>query len=150
MKGVGIMMNIGKTKTHIHMKMKILTTFFFLFFIIFCKAQIKKEDILFTVDNTTVFASEFLRMYNKNIDLVKDESQKDVDEYLKLFINYNLKIVEARTLEFDKKPQYIKELESYKRQLAENYLTDHKVTDELVKEAYERAASTGFQLDGEE
>lgn len=120
------------------MKNSILSLYVFLFCVIFASAQIKKEDILFTVDNTPVFASEFLRMYNKNLDLVKDESQKDVDEYLKLFINYKLKIIEARALEFDKKPQYIKELESYKEQLLENYLIDHKVTDELVKEAYQR------------
>jgi peptidyl-prolyl cis-trans isomerase SurA len=120
------------------MKKSILSICIFLSFVVIGKAQIKKEDVLFTVDNTPVFASEFLRMYNKNLDLVKDESQKDVDEYLKLFINYKLKIIEARALEFDKKPKYIKELESYKEQLSENFLTDHKVTDELVKEAYKR------------
>ncbi|MCF6294222.1 MAG: peptidylprolyl isomerase [Flavobacteriaceae bacterium] len=120
------------------MKSNFLTTCLLLFLVIFTSAQTQKSDVLFTVEGTPVLASEFLRVYNKNLDLVKDESQKDVDEYLKLFINYKLKIIEARALEFDKNPQYIKELESYKRQLAENYLTDHKVTDELVKEAYER------------
>ncbi|RLD28017.1 MAG: peptidylprolyl isomerase [Bacteroidetes bacterium] len=120
------------------MKNSILTLCVFLFFVIFTTAQIKKDDVLFTVENAPVFASEFLRVYNKNLDLVKDESQKDIDGYLKLFINYKLKIIEARALEYDKNPQYIKELESYKNQLAENYLTDHKVTNVLVKEAYER------------
>lgn len=120
------------------MKTNFLTTCLLLFLVIFTSAQTQKSDVLFTVEGTPVLASEFLRVYNKNLDLVKDESQKDVDEYLKLFINYKLKIIEARALEFDKNPNYIKELESYKRQLAENYLTDHKVTEELVKEAYER------------
>ena len=36
-------------------------------------------------------ASEFVRVYNKNLDLVKDESQKDIDAYLELFVNYQLK-----------------------------------------------------------
>ena len=120
------------------MKTNILTFCFLLFFVIFTNAQIKKDDVLFTVENTPVLASEFLRVYNKNLDLVKDESQKDVDGYLTLFINFKLKLIEARALGFDKKLQYIKELESYKKQLAKNYLTDHKVTDHLVKEAYER------------
>jgi len=120
------------------MKKSILSICILLSFIAVTNAQIKKDDVLFTVENTPVLASEFIRVYNKNLDLVKDESQKDVDEYLKLFINYKLKLIEARVLKFDKKPTYIKELNSYKKQLAKNYITDHKVTDKLVKEAYDR------------
>jgi peptidyl-prolyl cis-trans isomerase SurA len=120
------------------MKTKLFLTYLLLIFVIFTNAQIKKDDVLFTVENTPVLASEFIRVYNKNLNLVKDESQKDVDEYLKLFINYKLKLKEARVLEFDKKPTYIKELEGYRQQLAKNYLTDHKVTDKLVREAYDR------------
>jgi peptidyl-prolyl cis-trans isomerase SurA len=120
------------------MKIKIVTTCFILFFVLFSNAQIKSEDVLFTVGDAPVLASDFLRVYNKNLDLVKDESQKDVDEYLKLFVNYKLKLAEAKSLGFHKKPQYIRELNGYKKQLAKNYLTDHEVTDALVKEAYER------------
>lgn len=122
------------------MKTQIITTYFILLFIFFGHAQINNDDVLFTVDNTNVLASEFLRVYNKNLDLVKDESQKDIDEYLNLFINYKLKLTEARALDFHKKPQYIRELNGYKKQLAKNYLTDHEVTDALVKEAYERVS----------
>jgi peptidyl-prolyl cis-trans isomerase SurA len=120
------------------MKTQILTTYFILFFIFFTNAQIKNDDVLFTVGDAPVLASEFLRVYNKNLDLVKDESQKDVDEYLKLFVNYKLKLAEARALNFHKKPQYVREFNGYKKQLAKNYLTDHEVTDALVKEAYDR------------
>lgn len=120
------------------MKTQIVTLHFIFFFIFFSNAQINNDDVLFTVDDSPVFASEFLRVYNKNLDLVKDESQKNIDEYLKLFINYKLKLAEAKALDFHKKPQYIRELNGYKKQLAKNYLTDHEVTDALVKEAYER------------
>jgi len=120
------------------MKSNFFTIYFVLSFIFFTNAQIKNDDVLFTVGDAPVLASEFLRVYNKNLDLVKDESQKDTDEYLKLFINYKLKLAEARALGFHKKPQYIRELNGYKKQLAKNYLTDHEVTDALVKEAYER------------
>lgn len=101
-------------------------------------AQINNDDVLFTVDEKPVLATDFLRVYNKNLDLVKDENQKDVDKYLKLYINYSLKLAEAKALEYDKKPQYQREFESYKKQLAKNYLTDHQVTDKLVREAYDR------------
>lgn len=97
--------------------------------------------MLFEVGDEPVYMSEFLKVYNKNLDLVQDDSQKDVDEYLTLFINYKLKLKEAKALEYDKKPSYIRELLSYKKQLAKNFLTDNKVTDALVKEAYERISN---------
>ena len=100
--------------------------------------QVKSDDVLFTVNDESVLASEFIRVYGKNLDLVQEQSQKDVDEYLKLFVNYKLKLAEARALEFDKKPTYLKELNGYKKQLSKSYLTDNKVTDALVNEAYER------------
>ncbi|GAA3784634.1 peptidylprolyl isomerase [Corallibacter vietnamensis] len=101
-------------------------------------AQVKKSEVLFSVNESPVYVNEFVRIFNKNIDLVKDESQKDVDEYLKLFINYKLKLKEAETLKLDEKSSYKIELQSYKKQLAKNYLTDNKVTDALVREAYNR------------
>ncbi|GGG60007.1 peptidylprolyl isomerase [Bizionia arctica] len=103
------------------------------------KAQNSNDEILFTVENDPVYVSEFTRVFNKNIELVKDESQKDVDEYLKLFVNYKLKLKEAKTLGLNEKKSYINELSSYKTQLASNYLTDSKVTDELIEEAYSRS-----------
>ncbi len=100
--------------------------------------QTETKEVLFTVDKTPVYVSEFLRVYNKNLDLVQDESQKDVDEYLSLFTTYKLKLKEAKALKLDKKPSYLRELNTYRKQLAKNFIYDNKVTDELVEEAYHR------------
>jgi peptidyl-prolyl cis-trans isomerase SurA len=97
-----------------------------------------KDAVLLIVDGTPVMSSEFLRVYNKNLDLVKDESQKDIDGYLKLFTEYQLKLKEARRLKLDEDKKYQREFLSYKKQLTKNYLSENKVTAELVKEAYER------------
>ena len=101
-------------------------------------AQSNTEDVLFTVDDEPVYVSEFIRVYNKNLDLVQDESQKDVDEYLTLFTNYKLKLKEAKSLNFHEKDSYKRELDTYKNQLASSYMTDSKVTDALIEEAYQR------------
>ncbi|MEZ4802567.1 MAG: peptidylprolyl isomerase [Gelidibacter sp.] len=105
----------------------------------FSFAQKNTDDVLFTVDGEPVKSSEFIRVYNKNLDLVKDESQKDVDTYLQLFINYQLKIKEAKRLGLDTIPKYKREFESYKKQLSKNYISDSNVTEALVKEAYNRS-----------
>ena len=107
-------------------------------FILNGQAQSTKDEVLFTVDDDSVYVSEFLRVYNKNLDLVQDESQKNVDEYLKLFTNYKLKLKEAKALKLDEKATYKHELGNYKKQLAKNYMTDGEVTEALVKEAYDR------------
>lgn len=98
----------------------------------------KADKVLLTVGEEPIMASEFLRVYNKNLDLVKDESQKDIDGYLKLFIEYQLKLKEAQRLGLDEDPKYQREFLNYKNQLTRNYLSENKVTDALVKEAYER------------
>ncbi len=120
------------------MKLQHLLFFFVFNLVFFTQLQAQEEKILFTIDNQPVYVSEFLRVYNKNLDLVKEESQKDIDGYLELFINYKLKLKEAKQLELDQKPAYLREFESYKQQLSKNYLTDNKVTDALVEEAYNR------------
>lgn len=125
-------------KKGIPMKFKHLSLLFTFCFLHFYSAQAQNNDVLFTIENEPVFANEFIRVYNKNLDLVKDESQKDVNTYLKLFINYKLKLHEAKQMKLDTKPTYIRELASNKKQLSKNYLLDSKITNTLVEEAYRR------------
>jgi len=99
----------------------------------------EKDEVLLKVDGESIMTSEFLRVYNKNLDLVKDESQKDVDGYLKLFTEYQLKLKEAKRLKLDEDAKYQREFLRYKKQLTKNYLSENKVTDALVKEAYDRS-----------
>jgi peptidyl-prolyl cis-trans isomerase SurA len=105
-----------------------------------CFAQNKdKGAILFTIDDKPYYTNEFSRIYQKNIDLIKDENQKDITHYLDLFIEYKLKTTKAKQLGLDKSQNYLKELASYRSQLAKNYLSDSKVTEELIQEAYDRS-----------
>ena len=120
------------------MQLRYLFTFLLITLILNVKAQSAQKDVLFFVDETPVYTSEFLRVYNKNLDLVQDESQKDVDAYLTLFTNYKLKLKEARALGFHEKPSYKREFASYKKQLIKSFMADTKVTDAMVEEAYER------------
>ncbi|TXE13954.1 peptidylprolyl isomerase [Seonamhaeicola algicola] len=120
------------------MKLAHLFTLVSILFFSICNAQLKTDEVLFTVANEPVYVSEFLRVYNKNLDLVKDESQRNVDEYLKLFTTYKLKLKEAKTQQLHEKASYKTELESYQKQLAKSFMKDTKVTDALLEEAYQR------------
>lgn len=97
-----------------------------------------KKEVLMTIDGKPVYASEFKRVYKKNLDLVQDDSKKNIDEYLNLFIDYKLKITEAEAQGLDKEPEYESEFLKYRDQLSRNYLYEVKITEDLAKEAYER------------
>ena len=96
-----------------------------------------QKDVLLTIDGAPVYANEFKRVYNKNLDLVQEESQKDIDGYLQLFIDYKLKTAEARAQGLDDKDVYKSELKQYRAQLSRNYLFEDKVTEEMAKEGIE-------------
>lgn len=115
---------------------RLFTGLFFLS--ILAIAQDLSDKTLLSIDNKTYDAGTFMRTFSKNLDIVQDESQKDVDNYLELYIDYRLKLEQAYELGLHEKKSYQKELANYRATLAQGYLTDQKVTEELVQEAYQR------------
>jgi peptidyl-prolyl cis-trans isomerase SurA len=118
---------------------KIFILSFTLFFVAISVSAQKKKDILLTIDDDVILASEFKRVYNKNLDLVQEESQKSVDGYLQLFIDYKLKVAEAYAQDFHNAQSYKEDFAKYEEQLSRNYIFEEKVTSELAKEAYDRS-----------
>lgn len=102
-------------------------------------AQNRTKDVLFTIDSNEYKIDEFKRIYLKNLDLVKDDSQKDLNQYLDLFIGYKLKVNKAYKLGLQNNSKYQSELNSYRVQLSKSYLNDSKVTNQLIEEAYYRS-----------
>ncbi len=103
-----------------------------------CVAQDLKQETLLTIDGNDYDAGTFIKVYSKNLDIVQDESQKDLDNYLQLYIDYRLKLLQAIELGLQNNEGYRNELQSYRESLSKAYLTDNEVTDALVKEAYYR------------
>lgn len=100
--------------------------------------QTNTKEVLFTINDKSYYTDEFSRVYKKNLDLVKDESQKDLNQYLELFIGYKLKVNKAYKLGLQNSAKYQSELKSYRSQLAKNYFNDTKITEALIEEAYQR------------
>lgn len=101
-------------------------------------SQLYKNDILFEVNDSIILTEEFHRVYNKNIELIDEINQKDVESYLDLFINYKIKLAEAYDLGLHEDPKYKSELNKYAKQLQNTYLTDKDTEEKFLKEAYER------------
>tara|TARA_Y100000766_G_scaffold100899_1_gene86215 strand:- start:650 stop:2281 length:1632 start_codon:yes stop_codon:yes gene_type:complete len=119
-----------------------MNRFFLTFFLLsnFLFAQLE-NNILFKVNDSLVYVDEFNRVYNKNINLIDENNQKDFESYLELFINYKLKLAEAYDLGLQNDPKYKSELNKYVKQLQNTYLTDKETENKFLKEAYERTKS---------
>lgn len=103
------------------------------------------EPVLETLGTTPVYTSDFLYVYRKNnapatgsasTEAARPESS--LAEYLELYTNFRLKVLDAEKLGRDTTAAFKRELEGYRQQLSQPYLTEKSVTDQLVKEAYDR------------
>lgn len=106
---------------------------------ILVNAQLVTSDVvLMNVGKEKVTNDEFWRVYKKNNAKAQAIDPKTIDEYLELYINFKLKVLEAEALGYDTIQALKTELDGYRKQLAAPYLTDQKVTESLIAEAYHR------------
>lgn len=118
--------------------MKSLLSFAILLLLSISSLAQKKDDSLLKIGEQEISASEFKRVYLKNLELVQEESQRSIDGYMQLFIDYKLKVAEAYAQDLHLNPVYQQELSNYQDQLSRNYIYDDKLTTDLAREAYER------------
>ncbi|MBW2937584.1 peptidylprolyl isomerase [Aureisphaera sp. CAU 1614] len=120
------------------MKRNLILSVIIILFSLSSYAQ-KDKEALMTINNEPIYAKEFKRVYKKNLELVQEESQKSVDGYLDLFIDYKMKVAEAYAQNLHKNKEYVKDFGKYEEQLSRNYIFDTNITEEIIKEAYNRS-----------
>ncbi len=103
-------------------------------------AALAQEDQreLFSVEENPVAVSEFVYIYSKTNGETADFSRKSLEEYLDLYVKFKLKVQKAKDMQLDTIKSLNDELAGYRKQLADSYLIDKSLIDELVKEAYDR------------
>ncbi len=116
--------------------MKKITAFIF-FYVIFSWMCFSQETLL-TIDNNKISNTEFKRIYLKNSEN-KKPTEKDVNDYLNLFINFKLKVLEAENLGYDTTKAYKNEYNKYIYELAEPFFIDSLLQQKMLKEAYKRS-----------
>ncbi len=101
-------------------------------------AQKTDDRVLLNIAGENITAGDFMYVFNKN-NLNREEQGPDaIKEYLDLYINFRLKVREAEELGMDTLLSFRRELEGYRKQLAQPYFVDGSVSEHLLKEAYER------------
>lgn len=111
-----------------------LIAFFVLSATMFVQAA---DPVLMTINGKPVLKSEFEYIYNKN-NSNNSLDKKTLEEYVDLFVNFKLKVEEAKSQGIDTTKSFINELAGYRSQLTKPYLTDAKVDEQVLQEAYDR------------
>ena len=116
----------------------ILSCFFLLLGTVLLAQKKGKDPVLFSVQGTPVYQSEFDYIYQKTNGEKADYSLASLEEYLDLYLKFKLKVARARELQLDTIPALQTELQGYRRTLADSYLLDKEVTERLVREVFDR------------
>jgi peptidyl-prolyl cis-trans isomerase SurA len=123
--------------------MKLLNRFaalvFFTFSVLSLQAQDKKATVL-SIEGENITLEEFENIFRKNN---RDSviTKASLDEYMELFINFKLKVKEAKRLGLDTVSKFKTELEGYRITLSRPYLTDGDMLNGMIQEAHERMKS---------
>ena len=110
---------------------------YLLFAMLVCISTVHSQTI-FTYGNNAVGKDEFLRAYNKNNTPITDK-EKSLREYLDLYSNFKLKVKAAEELHIDTLPQIQYDIENFRHQVEENYMSDEKGVARLMDEAFNRS-----------
>jgi peptidyl-prolyl cis-trans isomerase SurA len=98
-----------------------------------------KKDIVVTIGDLQINKQEFEANYKKNnTSTLEEKDKKTPAEYLELYINFKLKVLEAEKLGYDTIKSFVDELKGYRDELSKPYLTNVSFNEEMVKAAYYR------------
>ena len=96
------------------------------------------DSVAMTVGSKPISMAEFLYMAQKNGVNNNLSEEKNLKDFVELFQNFKLKVIEAEAEGLDKAPSYKSELERYRSELISGYLSDKKAEDLVVEKEHER------------
>ena len=98
------------------------------------------DPVLIRINGKEVRRSEFEYVYNKNRSLPGVE-KKTLKEYVKLFVDFKLKVAAAEAAGIDTTQAFRQELAEYRRLLLQDYLIDAGAAEEEARSCYDRMAT---------
>ena len=117
-----------------------MRTSFFIFTLLFSSVWVfaqTNDPVIMTVNGKNFKKSEFEYFYNKyNNEEIIDK--RSLTEYIDLFKNLKLKVVEAETQGMDTTTAFLSELSGYRSTEAKPYLEQLEVDDNFVRKIYNR------------
>ena len=106
--------------------------------IITLQVSIAQNDIILEINNKKITVDEFLYIYKKNNSDVNAMSYEALKDYMDLFVNFKLKVEDAIDTKLDTVSSFKKEISQYRKQIAQPYLNDSKIEEEIIAEYYDK------------
>lgn len=107
----------------------------------------QNDPVIMTINGKPVTRAEFEYSYNKNGNIKDAVEHKTVEEYVPMFINYKLKVEEAKAARLDTLSSFQKEFQTYRDMQLTPYMVDQAFIDSVALAVYNRTAE---QLRGQE
>ena len=100
--------------------------------------QTPPKPVILTLGSKAFTTDDFFQSFTRN-QLSADSTQRtDLKDYLGLYTNLKLKVLAAETQGYDTTEAFREEMNTYRKQLAQSYLTDKVLVESLAAEAYQR------------
>lgn len=100
--------------------------------------QTPPPPVILTLGNKAFTTDDFFQSFTKNQLSADSSGRTDVKEYFDLYTNLKLKVLAAEARGRDTTEGFREEMNTYRKQLAQSYLTDKVLVESLTAEAYQR------------
>lgn len=97
----------------------------------------QSDPILMRINGQAITKSDFEYAYNKENSDIHSEKQP-IDKFLESFIDFKLKIEEAKNLKLDNSQSFKKEYSRYLEEVQKPYITDSISPETVAKKIYDR------------
>ncbi|MBU2446405.1 MAG: peptidylprolyl isomerase [Bacteroidetes bacterium] len=121
-------------------QIQLLIMFIFSIGLISCSSS-KKDIVVAEFENQKVSLEEFENVYAKNnggYEAAKADSLAKKKNFLDLYVNFKMKIHDARKRGVDQLPDVVGEFTDYKSKIGVSYLLEKTLVDPNIKELYEK------------
>jgi peptidyl-prolyl cis-trans isomerase SurA len=101
----------------------------------------REKKTLADIGDEKITLGEFEKQYLKTLNNVDSAKNKPMDEkrqFLNLYINFRLKVKDARERGLLNNPDLQKEVNEYKKTYSPTYLVDKEIVEDEIKKLYER------------
>lgn len=95
------------------------------------------DPVLLQIAGEKITKNDFIKVFEKNNIKNEKTDSNALKEYLDLYINFRLKVTEAKSLGMDTIKSFRDELAGYRKQLAQPYLADNQESERIAREAYD-------------
>ncbi|NQX42739.1 hypothetical protein SAMN05421820_11217 [Pedobacter steynii] len=93
-----------------------------------------------SINGKPVGSKEFMWVYKKNHSGVANAAFKELEDYLNLYLNFKLKVLDAIEMGFDKDTAYLTEIKNYEAALrTRKKISNTKATYSMVLNEYKNA-----------